>query len=102
VFLAIARSIGPCGYAGTLPPKATWSRLEPRPRGRLARLSDRTGAEDPERPLRKLVRVVAQEVLRVALPALHVDRTAQHNCVVAVKAVHLSDRPAIDVQPGFA
>jgi len=76
-------------------------RLEPGGIGRRARVADRTGAEHPERKLGQLVTMLAQEMLGVSAPALHVHGAPEHDRVAGGEIPHVLGRLAIDLVPGL-
>ena len=109
VFSTIARCAGPCGSVGTRPPKMTCSRTPSASAFSTIRggsshdglspgVADRPGTEHPERPLRQLLAVLAQEMLGIATPALHVHRAAEHHGVVGLNVADLAGIDAIDGQ----
>ena len=64
-----------------------------------AQVADRPGTEHPERPLRQLLAVLAQEMLGIATPALHVHRAAEHHGVVGLNVADLAGIDAINGRP---
>lgn len=109
---AIAWAAGPCASVGTRLPNEHDVTARSEPLGSahhpsrlgpvrvvLLRRSGRPGAEDPERPLGKCARVLAQEPPRLAAPAPHVDRAAQDDRVVGFERSDLVRRDAPDRKP---
>ena len=111
---AIDFAMKPPPSSGSVPPKTTWSlnaellhlAEDPgwlQPIGVVVGgIANRARAEHPEGQRGERLAVLAQEVLGVAAPALHVDGTAQDDGVVGCEIADPIHRHAVDAQLGLA